>query len=453
MIKLNTLKHVDSHMEDLISDLQTLIKQPSVSAKNEGIEDCAKLVQKLLKKSGISSEILKLKKNVAPIVYGEVKSKQNPKKTLLFYNHYDVQPAEPFDLWDYPPFSGTRKGNKIFGRGATDDKGELITRIKAVEASLKVTGDVPCNIKFVIEGEEETGSAHIEEYLKKYKKKFSSDGVIWEFGYVDAKNRPIIGLGMKGLLFVELSVKESIRDAHSSLAVLIKNPAWRLIEAISTLRDSKGKILIKDWYKEVTPFSKKDLELIKEEPFDENVFKKEFGIQSFVGNKKGMDAKKALVGDATCNIAGFLSGYTGNGAKTILPGESLVKIDFRLIPKMNPKKQIMRLKNHLKSKGFGDVKIKVYHGEAAARTDSSDPFVSHVKNAADKSFGKSILNVSNAGTGPMYPFANILKAPCISIGSTYMFSRIHSPNEFARIDLLKKTTKCMCLIMQNFGQS
>ena len=453
MIKLNTLKHVDSHMEDLISDLQTLIKQPSVSAKNEGIEDCAKLVQKLLKKSGISSEILKLKKNVAPIVYGEVKSKQNPKKTLLFYNHYDVQPAEPFDLWEYPPFSGTRKGNKIFGRGATDDKGELITRIKAVEASLKATGDVPCNIKFVIEGEEETGSAHIEEYLKKYKKKFSSDGVIWEFGYVDAKNRPIIGLGMKGLLFVELSVKESIRDVHSSLAVLIKNPAWRLIEAVSTLRDSKGKILIKDWYKEVTPFSKKDLELIKEEPFDENVFKKEFGIRSFVGNKKGMDAKKALVGNATCNIAGFLSGYTGNGAKTILPGESLVKIDFRLIPKMNPKKQIMRLKNHLKSKGFGDVKIKVYHGEAAARTDSSDPFVSHVKNAADKSFGKSILNVSNAGTGPMYPFVNILKAPCISIGSTYMFSRIHSPNEFARIDLLKKTTKCMCLIMQNFGQS
>ncbi|MEK0321096.1 MAG: M20/M25/M40 family metallo-hydrolase, partial [Nitrosopumilus sp.] len=187
-------------------------------------------------------------KGLAPIVYGEITSKQNPTKTLMFYNHYDVQPAEPFDLWDYPPFSGTRKGNKIFGRGATDDKGELITRIKAVEAYLKTAGDVPCNIKFVIEGEEETGSAHIEEYLKKYKKKFSCNGVIWEFGYVDAKNRPIIGLGMKGLLFVELSIKESIIDAHSSLAVLIKNPAWRLIDAIKTLRDSNGKILIKDWY-------------------------------------------------------------------------------------------------------------------------------------------------------------------------------------------------------------
>ena len=440
-------------MDSLVSDLQTLIRQPSVSAKNEGIEECAKLVSKLLKKSGVSSEILQLKKNVAPIVFGEIKSKQNPGKTLMFYNHYDVQPAEPFDLWDDPPFSGTRKGNKIFGRGATDDKGELITRIKAVEACLKTTGDVPCNVKFVIEGEEETGSAHIEDYLKKYKKKFSCDGVIWEFGYVDAKNRPIIGLGMKGLLFVELSVKESIRDAHSSLAVLIKNPAWRLIDAIKTLRDSDGKILIKDWYKEVTPFSKIDLELIKKEPFDENVFKKEFGVKSFVGNKKGMAAKMALVGDVTCNIAGFVSGYTGDGAKTVLPGEALVKIDFRLIPKMDPKTQILRLKKHLKSKGFGDVKMKVFHGEAAARTDASDPFVTQVKNAADKSFGTSILNVSNAGTGPMYPFVDILKTPCISIGSTYMFSRIHSPNEFARIDLLKKTTKCMCLIMQNFGKN
>ena len=447
------IKHVDVHLDELVSDLQTLIRQPSVSAKNEGIEECATLVQKLLKKSGIKSEILRLKKGVAPIVFGEVKSKQNPKKTLMFYNHYDVQPAEPFDLWDDPPFSGIRKGNKIFGRGATDDKGELITRIKAVEACLKTTGDVPCNVKFVIEGEEETGSAHIEEYLKKYKKKFSCDGVIWEFGYVDAKNRPIIGLGMKGLLFVELSIKESIRDAHSSLAVLIKNPAWRLIEAVHTLRNSDGKILIKDWYKEVSSLSKNDLKIIQKEPFDENAFKKEFGIKSFVGNMTGMDAKKAMVGGATCNVAGFVSGYTGDGAKTVLPGNALVKIDFRLIPKMDPKKQVLRLKNHLKSKGFADVGIKVYHGEAAARTDSSHPFVSQVKDAADKSFGKSILNVSNAGTGPMYPFVEILKAPCISIGSTYMFSPIHSPNEFARIDLLKKTTKCMCEIMNNFGNS
>lgn len=448
---MNALKHIDRHMPCLVSELQTLIQQPSVSAKNEGIEECAKLVKKILEKSGIKSEILRLK-NVAPIVYGEVKSKKNPNKTLMFYNHYDVQPVEPNDLWDDPPFSGKIKGNKIFGRGSSDDKGELITRIKAVEASLKTTGDVPCNIKFVIEGEEETGSAHIDDYLKKYQKKFSCDGVIWEFGYVDSKNRPIIGLGMKGLLYVELSVKESIRDAHSSLAVLIKNPAWRLIEAVHTLRDSDGKILIKDWYKETTPLSKQDLEIISKEPFDEQSFKKEFGVKSFVGNLKGINAKKALVGGATCNIAGFVSGYTGDGAKTVLPGTALVKIDFRLVPKMDPKKQVLRLKKHLKSKGFGDISVKIYHGEAAARTNPTDPFVTTVKEAADQSFGKSIINVSNAGTGPMHSFVNVLHAPCISIGSTYMFARIHSPNEFTRIDLLKKTTKCIYLIMEKFGK-
>ena len=451
MSEMHPLRYIEANMDNLISELQSLIQQPSISAKNEGIEDCANLVKKILDTSGIKSEILRLK-NVAPIVYGEVKSKKNPNKTLLFYNHYDVQPVEPLELWDDPPFSGKIRGNKIFGRGSSDDKGELITRIKAVEAHLKTNGDVPCNIKFVIEGEEETGSAHIDNYLKKYQRKFSCDGVIWEFGYVDSKDRPIIGLGMKGLLYVELSVKESIRDAHSSLAVLIKNPAWRLIEAVQTLRDSDGKILIKDWYAETTPLSKKDLEIISKEPFDERSFKKEFGIKSFVGNMNTLDAKKALVGGATCNIAGFVSGYTGNGAKTVLPGEALVKIDFRLVPNMDPKKQIIRLKKHLKSKGFGDVSIKVFHGEAAARTNPDDPFVSKVTQAANQSFGQSILNVSNAGTGPMHSFVKFLNAPCISIGSTYMFSRIHSPNEFTRIDLLKKTTKCICILMEKFGE-
>jgi acetylornithine deacetylase/succinyl-diaminopimelate desuccinylase-like protein len=447
---MQVLRYIDNNMKGLISDLQTLIRQPSVSAKNEGLEECARLVAKIMRNSGIRSEILYLRKGVPPVVYGEVKSKQNPKKTLLFYNHYDVQPAEPFDLWKDKPFSGKIIGNKIFGRGSADDKGELITRIKAVESYLKTEGDVPCNVKFLVEGEEEIGSMHVERYLKKYKKNFSCDGVIWEFGYVDAKDRPIISLGMKGLLYVELSVTESIRDAHSSLAVLIENPAWRLLDALKTLRDVNGKILIKDWHKEVDIFTKEELKLIQTEPFDEKEFKKEYGIKRFVANKTGIAARKALVGEPTCNIAGFVSGYIGPGAKTVLPAQALVKIDFRLVPKMDPLKQLARLKQHLKSNGFGDIKVKMIHGEAASKTKILDPFVSKVKKAANESFGKSIVSVSSAGTGPMYSFAKVLSVPCISIGSTYIFSRIHSPNEFARIDLLNKTTKCICRIMSKF---
>ena len=448
-----TLLFVDKHRNELLNDLQTLIRQPSISAKNEGIEECSILVSKMLKKAGVSSEILRLNKNAAPLVFGEVKSKSNPSKTLLFYNHYDVQPVEPIEEWEYPPFSGKIIGNKIFGRGASDDKGELITRIKAVESYLQEYNDVPCNIKFCIEGEEENGSENIEKYLKKFKKKFSCDGVIWEFGYIDTKNRPIVGLGMKGLLYVELSVKESIRDAHSSFAAIIKNPAWRLIDALKTLRDSNGKILIDGWSDDIIPLSQNDLKIIRKEPFDASDFKKEYGIKKFVGDKNAFEAKKALVAGPTCNIAGIESGYTGDGAKTVLPSTAKVKIDFRLVPNMDPKKQIKLLKLHLKRTGFDDVSIKVLNAEAAARTSTDEKIVNVVCDSAKKIFGDYILNISNAGTGPMHAFVDVLHAPCVSIGSSFIFCRMHSPNEFAKIDLLNKTTKCLCMLIENFSRS
>ncbi len=444
-------KFIDKNMAALISDLQKLIRQPSVSAKNLGLEECARLVVHMMRKAGIKTEILRIGKNIPPAVYGEVRSRQNPAKTILFYNHYDVQPEEPLELWNDKPFSGNIRGNKIYGRGSADDKGELITRIKAADAFLKTTGDVPCNIKFLVEGEEEIGSMHVEDYLRRYERKLSCDAVIWEFGYVDEKDRPIISLGMKGLLYVELSVQESVRDVHSSLAVLIENPAWKLVEALKTLRNKDGKILIKDWYKEAEDFTNEELRIIASEPFDEKSFKKEYGIRRFVDNKKGVEIRKALVGEPTCNIAGFTSGYEGPGAKTVLPSRALVKIDFRLVPKMSPLKQLRRLKRHLKEKGFGDIQVRMIHGEAASRTKISNRFVKTVRQAANEAFGKSILSVSSAGTGPMYSFSKVLKAPCISIGSTYVFSRIHSPNEFTRIDLLRKTTKCMCKIIKKFN--
>lgn len=442
---------VDAEMPGLISDLQTLIRQPSVSAKKQGILECANLVVETMRRSGINSELLFLDdKDVAPIVYGEVKSRSNPGRTLLFYNHYDVQPEEPLELWKDEPFSGKVDGNYIYGRGSADDKGELITRIKAVEYFLKLTGDVPCNVKFMVEGEEEIGSVHVEQYLNKYRDRLSCDGVVWEFGYVDAKDRPIISLGMKGLLYVELIARGPARDAHSSLAVLIENPAWRLVLALATMRDQNGRVLIKDWYKEVQPFTGEELATISKEPFDEKEFKKEYEISKFVKNAKGSNIRKALVGMPTCNIAGFNSGYIAEGAKTVLPAKATVKIDFRLVPKMLPKKQLERLKRHLKLKGFRDIKVNFIHGEAAARTAIQEPFVKQVQEAAKETFGSVITSVSSAGTGPMYSFVKVLKAPCISIGSTYLFARIHSPNEFARIDLLNKTTKCIGRILEKF---
>ena len=230
---------------------------------------------------------------------------------------------------------GKSEGNYIFGRGSTDDKGELITRIKAVEFFLKSYGDVPCNIKFIVEGEEEIGSPHLEEYLLKYKDKLNCDAVIWEDGEIDEKERPIIMLGLKGILYVELIAKGGpSRDVHSSLATLIENPAWILVDALKSLRDSDGKILIKNWYKEVRDFSEEELEILDKEPFDEEIFKREYGISKFLNNVKDIEAKKFYEGMPTCNISSLIAGYLGKGSKTIIPNKAIAKLDFRLVPNM-----------------------------------------------------------------------------------------------------------------------
>ena len=442
----------------LINDLKRLIKISSVSARKQNLEECANEIVKIMREIGIFAELIYLNKNekneAPPIVYGEIKSKSNPNgKTILFYNHYDVQPEEPLDLWEFKPFEGIVKGNKIFGRGASDDKGELITRLSAVEYFLKHTGDVPVNIKFLVEGEEEIGSNNISHYINKYKNKLKTDLVIWEFGYIDQKERPIISLGMKGLLYVEMTAIGPSRDVHSSLAVLIENPAWKLVQALSTLVNKDGTILVKDWHKEVKKLTEEEVKMIENEPFDEESFKKEYGIKKFVNNISGKNIKKALTSEPSCNISGLISGYTGEGAKTILPSKASVKIDFRLVPDMDPKLQFERLKKHIEENGFGDIQITNIHGEASGRTEINSPYVKIIQESANKVFGDSIISVSSAGTGPMYDFINILKVPCISIGGTYIFSRIHSPNEYARIDLLEKTTKCIITIINNISKN
>lgn len=449
---------VESEIDTLTSQLQQLIRVPSVSAKKQlTITKCAELVSEIMSKAGIKSELLKLDYNseeIAPVVYGEVKSKNNPDgKTILFYNHYDVQPPEPIELWDDDPFSGKIDGNLIFGRGASDDKGELITRIKAVQYFLDETGDVPCNAKFLIEGEEEVGSSHLEKYLIKYRQKFSCDATIWEFGYIDENETPIISLGMKGLLCVELHAICANADLHSSLAVLVENPAWRLVHALKTIRDENGTITIKNWHEDIRDFSAEELECIKQEDFDISDFKKNYGLSNIFNENDTEKMKKASVGGVTSNISGLFSGYIGEGSKTVLPSKAMAKLDFRLVPEMKPEKQFELLRDHFDSNGFKDIQLKFLSGEPACRIPVNNEFVKLVEASALEEFGKVIKSISSAGTGPMWYFNNILKCPCVGIGCTYKYSRIHSPNEFVRIDLIKKTTKCIGNIIERFGKS
>ena len=394
---------------------------------------------------------------IPPVVYGEVISKSNPSgKTILFYNHYDVQPVDPIEKWNEDPFSGKVIGNHIYGRGSSDDKGELITRIKAVEYLLQETGDVPCNIKFLIEGEEEIGSPNLIKYVQRYKEKFKSDLVIWESGYIDKDDRAIISLGQKGILNVEIKVHGPSRDIHSSLAVAIESPAWRLVHLLSLLYSANdGKILIKGWYDEVTSLSEKELQLIANEPFNEEAFKKEYGISSFIKGQSSYEIKKALATEPSCNISGLVTGYTNKGVKTILPSTATVKLDFRLVPNMNPKIQFNKLVKYLRSKGYSekDVTINYLSGEPAFRTPLNNEYVKLIVDSASKIFNGVVLNVSSSGTGPMYVFKDILNVDSICIGSTILPNKMHSPNEFTNLDLLEKGTMCFIEIIKNFSRS
>jgi len=454
---LTTDKMVDAGTGNLISDLKRLIRVPSISTKNLRLQECATLVNDIMQRAGINSSICYLDSNnktSPPVVYGEVRSRCNPfGKTVLFYNHYDVQPVV-IRAWSVDPFGGHVCGNKIFGRGASDNKGELVARIKAVEWMLKSKGDVPCNIKFFVEGEEEIGSPNIERYIRILRNKIEADAIIWEFGYIDTKGRPIISLGVKGMLYVELVTYGPSIPLHSGLAVLVRNPAWNLIKALNTMWDEKRNLIsIKDWYKEITGFTKEELDFISRQPtFDIYEFKKRYKIIRLLNDIKGNNIKKALAGMPTCNISGLHSGNGPNEIKTIIPSVAKAKIDFRLVPQMDPRKQYERLKEHLRQYGLGDISARYVHGVAASRTSYTDPFVRIVRNSVEKIFrAKSIVNLSADGTGPMNIFVKTLKRPCIAVGCTPIFANIHSYNEYARIDLLNKGAKCIISIIENMS--
>jgi len=443
-------EYVDAHADDFVEDLVKLVKQPSVSAKGEGIEDCAVLVEKMLQEIGFSIRTLRGEKGY-PVVYGEIKSGKSG-KTLLFYDHYDVQPPEPFENWMCEPFSGKIINGKVYGRGASDNKGNFVSRLKAVQTFLEVTGDVPVNIKFFVEGEEEIGSPNLEPVIRKHKDLFSSDAAIWEFGGTDRRGRPNLYLGLKGVLSVELKARGASRDVHSANAPIIPNPAWRLVWALNLLKNKEENILIEGFYENVRSSSSEEIECLKSIPLEEEEFKKELSLKEFLQNKSGLEALQALLCQPTCTINGVISGYTGKGSKTVLPHEASAKLDFRLVPNQNPTEIFQKLVKHLKMCGFEDLEIIKHGSTEPTRTSIDDPFVKLVVKTAEKVYGeKAVIYPTSAGSGPMHLFRNFLGYPVVSAGCSHPEANTHAPNENLKIRSFIKGTKFIATLISDFA--
>jgi acetylornithine deacetylase/succinyl-diaminopimelate desuccinylase-like protein len=436
-------------LEDYITETAELCAQPSVSAKGEGMAECANLVAEILERHGFETWQFETPGN--PIVVGRATGRSE--RTLLCYNHYDVQPAEPLELWTSPPFEPEVRDGALYARGAKDDKGEFMARLAAVDAVRAAHGgELPCGVTFVVEGEEEIASPHIAEFVREHLDLLKSHGSIWEEGGIDNEGRPENSLGRRGVLSVELRAQTLARDAHSGTAHLLPNAAWRLLRALAGLKGPDERILIPGFYDQALPPSQLDLDLLAARPSDEAVMRSEFGVKEFVRGATGEEFKRAVF-EPTCNIAGIWSGYQGPGMKTVIPSVATAKVDFRLVPDQDPEDIFEKLRRHLDEQGYGDVETKWLGAMWPSKGPGDDPLVTLTTRAGEEVYGKpGVVVPMTGGSSPVYAFARPLGITVVTAGVGYPGSRTHAPDEHVRLDHFLNAARHIARILDGFDK-
>lgn len=444
-------QYLDSHLDASLNELAELCAIPSIAAQNKGLDEGAAQVAKMLEKRGFKAEIMET--GGSPVVYAERSGKAD--KTLMFYNHYDVQPPEPLELWESEPFTLSRRDGKAYARGVSDDKGHFSSRLYALDALLDQDGELPCNIKFVVEGEEEISSVHLPAFVEKHAEKLAADACIWEYGYVNMDDVPMEVLGMRGICYVQLEVEKLTQDAHSGLGgSIFPNAAWRLVWALASLKGPDERIRIPHHYDNVVPPSEHDRQLAAALPCEGDDYKERYGIDQFLrGTEGNPDLQLQEVLEPTCTICGLTSRYEGLGSKTVLPAKAMAKVDFRLVPNQTPEEVLKNLRAHLDAEGFEDVKINFLGGEAPGRNDPDDPFIQLVVDCAKDVYGQPMQVVPmSGGSGPNHAFLHFLKLPVAVAGLGYPGTNVHAPNENIREDLYIKASKHVARVVTAFAK-
>jgi acetylornithine deacetylase/succinyl-diaminopimelate desuccinylase-like protein len=419
--------YVRAREREYIDELKVLIRQPTVSAQGIGIPETARIVlDRTKQRGGIAAEALTVDGG-PPTIVGET---GRGDRTLLVYNHYDVQPPDPLDEWSTPPFEPTERDGFLFGRGVSDNKGNLLARLQAIEAYRATLGELPLRIRVLYEGEEESGSAHLAAFVARYGERLKADGCIWEAGYKDAAGRPTISCGLKGIAYVELRVRAANKEAHSSLATIVPNAAWRLVWALGTMKNANDEITIDGFMDSVRAPTPADRELLERLPFDEQGMLRIHGIKKFVRGLEGVELRRKHFFEPTCTICGIVSGYTGAGSKTVLPAVASAKIDFRLVPDLTPEKVTKLLRAHLDRRGFEDVEVVPGHGEPPSRWPTDSVTAKAAVDACRSAYGtEPVVYPLLAGSGPMAQVCDTLGIPVAGFGSGNAASANHAPNE------------------------
>ncbi len=430
--------YIKSNKKKFLDELIEVLEIPSISADskyNKDVRKTAKFVASKLKSAG-AKKVKLYETEGHPIVYGEkVVDKSLP--TILVYGHYDVQPPDPLELWDSPPFKPVIKKTKlhpkgaIFARGACDDKGQMYMHLKAFE-SMIATDSLPCNVKFMIEGEEEVGSDNLGIFCKEYKKMLACDVVLLSDTSIIANNVPSITTGLRGLSYLEVEVTGPNRDLHSGVyGGAVANPCNILCDMIASMHDKNGKVAIPGFYKDVKTVSAKERKEMNKAPFSLNQYKKDLKIKDVKGEKGYTTLERTSI-RPTLDVNGMWGGYTGEGAKTVLPSKAFAKISMRLVPNQDSATITKLFTKHFKkiAPPGVTVKVKPHHGGTPAVTPTNTPEYKAAALAMEKTFGKKPLPQRSGGSIPIVAlFEKVFGVKSVLLGFGLDSDDIHSPNE------------------------
>lgn len=431
-------QYIDQNLNRFLDELFVLLRQPSVSARWEGVVECSHLLVGMMEKMGIKTRVLPMggKRN-PPLVYGEVVNPE-AKRTLLIYGHYDVQPPEPLEAWDSPPFQPTIRNGRIYGRGSADNKGQFFAHFKAMEAILNTQGRLPINIKFLLDPEEEVGSPSLNGFCRAHKDLFAADMALNSDGPMDPSGRPRLSFGNRGVLYVEVNARGANQDFHSgNFGGPVPNPAWRLVEFLSTLRKPDGTVAMEGFYDNIIPPTPQEREMMAQIPFDEKKFLERYGLKKFTP-PQDVSFMEKLMFRPTLNIAGFTSGYGGPGSKTVLPCRATLKMDMRLVVNQDPEDIYQKFLKHVQKHGFEDLEVAMLNAYHPSRTSVDHPLAPKFIESIRQGFQQEPVQVpSGGGSFPGAAIRNILNIPILTIPYGNHDENNHAPNENLAIDCFR----------------
>jgi acetylornithine deacetylase/succinyl-diaminopimelate desuccinylase-like protein len=435
---MDLISYIDSKQEDHLNELKELLRIPSVSAKSEhraDIERAARWVTERLRAAGLDNvEITPTK--LHPVVYGE--SLRAPgKPTVLFYGHYDVQPAEPLDLWTSPPFEPTVREGNLFGRGTADDKGQLHIHLKALEALRNSSGKLPINVKALVEGEEEVGSINLWEFLRQNRERLKADALVVSDTAMLRKGVPSITYGLRGLNYYQLEVTGPAQDLHSGVfGGAVPNPITVLSEMIAKLHDRNFRVAIPGFYEDVAALSRQERQALESLPWREKEFRKTVGAPALAG-EKGFTIIEQLWTRPTLELNGIWSGYTGEGAKTVIPSKAYAKFSTRLVPNQDPAKIAKLVERQI---GRLLPKTVVYKFEVLSTgkpwvAPYDHPIFQKALQALERGFGKKAVFIREGGSIPLVTqIHDMFKVPCVLLGFGLPDENAHAPDEHIALE-------------------